>query len=99
MKTWHIRVVQAADGTVPNRTRAGARYMASWLWFLPALASAHAAGIRDLSFMVGIVATGMAAYALLARLRADRQFLHDVLCGTCLVDTRPTAAGPAQLEA
>ena len=36
------------------------------LWFLPALASAHAAGIRSVAFMACMVAAGMVAYALLA---------------------------------
>jgi len=97
MKTWHIRV-QTADGRVPSRSRAAARYVASWLWFVPALASAHAAAIRSVGFMACMVGVGMAAYALLARLRADRQLPHDVLCGTWLVDTRQSPAPPAQLR-
>jgi uncharacterized RDD family membrane protein YckC len=97
MKTWHIRV-QTADGRPPGRLRAAARYVASWLWFLPALASAHAAGILSVVFMACVVAAGMAAYALLALMRADRQLLHDVLCGTWLVDTRVAPSAPAQLR-
>jgi len=95
MKTWHIRV-QAADGRAPSRTRAAARYVASWLWFLPALASAHATGIRNVAFMAGMVSAGMASYALLTRLRTDRQLPHDVLCGTWMVDTRVVPPAPAQ---
>jgi len=95
MKTWHLRV-QAADGRAPSRTRATARYVASWLWFLPAMASAHAAGIRNLAFMTSLVVAGMAAYALLARMRTDGQWLHDVLCGTRLVDAREAPPAPAQ---
>ncbi|HSB98613.1 MAG TPA: RDD family protein [Burkholderiaceae bacterium] len=98
MKTWHIRLL-AADGRPPRLPRATARYLASWLWFVPALASAHVAGIRSVAFMACMVATGMAAYALLAHLRGDRQLLHDVLCGTRLVDTRAAAPPPAQLPA
>ena len=95
MKTWHIRL-QTASGAVPSRARAFARYMASWLWFVPALASAHFSGIRNALAFVIIVAAGVFAYALLARLRADRQFLHDVLCGTRLVDAREVQRAPAQ---
>ena len=98
MKTWHIRV-QTADGRPPGHWRAAARYASSWLWFLPALASAHLAGLRDVPFMLLVVVSGMAAYMLLARLRGDRQFLHDVLCGTWLVDTRPVTETPAQSAA
>ncbi len=95
MKTWHIRVL-AADGRPPGRLRATARYVASWLWFLPALASAHAAGIRSVGFMASLLAVWMAAYATIARLRSDRQLPHDVLCGTRLVDTRGDRPAPAQ---
>ncbi len=95
MKTWHIEV-QAADGRAPGRARAAARYVASWLWFLPALASAHAAGIRSVAFMACMVVVGVVAYALLARMRTDRQLMHDVLCGTWLVDTREAPSPPAQ---
>jgi uncharacterized RDD family membrane protein YckC len=98
MKTWHIRV-QTLDGRAPPWPRAVARYLASWLWFLPALASAHFTGLRSVPFMALMLVTGMAGYLLLARLRADRQYLHDVLCGTCLVDTRVAPTSPAQSPA
>jgi uncharacterized RDD family membrane protein YckC len=88
MKTWHIRV-HTLDGRVPGRLRALARYLLSWLWFLPALLSAHAAGLSSLAAIAITVVAGMAAYALLARMRPDRQFLHDVVCGTRLIDSRP----------
>ncbi len=96
MKTWHIRL-QAADGSAPSRARACARYIASWLWFVPALASAHFSGVRSTPAFITIVAAGVFGYALLARLRADRQFLHDVLCGTRLIDAREAKPAPAQL--
>jgi uncharacterized RDD family membrane protein YckC len=96
MKTWRIRV-QTIHGAVPSRARAFARYTASWLWFLPALASAHFSGIRSTLAFAAIVAAGALAYALLARARADRQLLHDVLCGTRLVDAREAQPAPAQL--
>jgi uncharacterized RDD family membrane protein YckC len=96
MKTWHIRL-QVRGGGAPSQARAFARYVASWLWFLPALASAHFSGIRSALAFAGIVGVGLLAYALLARLRDDRQFLHDALCGTQLVDSREVQPAPAQL--
>jgi uncharacterized RDD family membrane protein YckC len=95
MKTWHIRL-QMRNGGVSGPARAFARYVASWLWFLPALASAHLSGIRSTLAFAVIVVVGMLAYATLARLRDDRQFLHDVLCGTQLVDSREMQPAPAQ---
>ena len=95
MKTWHIRL-QTVGGGAPSQARAFARYVASWLWFLPALACAHFSGIHSTLGFAVIVAVGMLTYALLARLRADRQFLHDVICGTQLVDAREVQPAPAQ---
>jgi hypothetical protein len=43
-----------------------------------------------------MVVAGVATYAMLALMRSDRQWLHDVLCGTRLVDTRVTSTPPAQ---
>ena len=62
MKTWHIRL-QTRDGGAPGQARAFARYVASWLWFLPALASAHLSGIRSTLAFAVIVVVGMLAYA------------------------------------
>lgn len=95
MKTWHIRL-QSAGGGPPSRPRAIARYLLSWLWFVPALACAHLAGVNSVAGFGTIVTAGMVAYAVLARLRPDRQWLHDVICGTVLVDSRPRPASPAQ---
>jgi len=98
MKTWRIRL-QTAAGALPSWPRATVRYVASWLWFLPALASAHAAGVHSPAGFGLIVVAGMLAYAALAWLRPDRQWPHDVLCGTRLVDTRSARAAPAQSAA
>jgi uncharacterized RDD family membrane protein YckC len=95
MKTWHIRL-QTPGGGVPSQLRSFLRYGASWLWFLPALACAHFSGIQSTLGFAVVVAAGVLAYALLARLRGDRQFLHDVLCGTQLVDARSEQPAPAQ---
>jgi uncharacterized RDD family membrane protein YckC len=98
MKTWRLRVVRRDGGPV-SRTCAFARYVLCWLWFLPALASVHYAGIRSTAATFGVLAIGMAGYLLLARLRTDRQFLHDVACGTQVVDLRSAPAKPAQSTA
>lgn len=95
MKTWHIRL-QTVSGGVLSKLRAFARYVASWLWFLPALASAHFSGVHGTLAFAVIAVAGVFAYALLARLRADRQFLHDALCGTQLIDAREAQPAPAQ---
>jgi uncharacterized RDD family membrane protein YckC len=98
MRTWQLRVVRH-DGAALSPGRAFVRYLFSWLWFLPALASVRWAGMRSAAMVFVALFAGMAAYLLLARLRDDRQFLHDVVAGTRLVDLRPEepkAVLPAQ---
>ena len=87
MKTWHIRLERAGGGPV-SQPRALARYLASWLWFVPALALAWWLGWHSSGMVFGALCGGALAYAASSRLRGDRQFWHDVLCGTRLVDTR-----------
>lgn len=93
MKTWHMRVL-GPDERPPGPWRAAMRYLLSWLWFVPALAALHLAGLHGAGASAAVVMAGVFAYASLARLRADRQYLHDVVCGTRLVDSRPPP--PAQ---
>ncbi len=88
MQTWHIRLA-TADGRRVSRLRAALRYVASWIWFLPALALWHVAGWRSTGTLMAALAGGIVGYALLALLHPQRQFWHDALCGTRLVDTRP----------
>jgi uncharacterized RDD family membrane protein YckC len=86
MKTWHVRVV-TADARPLSQWRALARYVLSWLWFLPALASAHLAGLGG-GAIAALLFSGVVVYALLSHFHPQRQFLHDVLCGTRLIDWR-----------
>ena len=91
MKTWHVRVVDA-HGAAVSQPRALARYVAAWVWFVPGLAIVHYAGLSGGASLTGALLGWVALYAVAAHLRADRQFWHDVLCGTRLVDSRPAAA-------
>lgn len=92
MQTWGIRLVDA-DGQPVSRWRAMARYLACWIWVLPALGLAqllgwHSAGALSMALLAGIV-----VYALLALAHPQRQFWHDALCGTRLIDVRPPKTG------
>lgn len=89
MKAWHLRLVSAAGGPV-SQPRALARYLLSWLWFVPALLAMYLAGIHGLGAIFGVLITGVLAYAALARLHPQRQFWHDIACGTRLVSTAPS---------
>ena len=86
MKTWHIRVVDNA-GQALSQKRALARYLASWLWFLPPLLITLPMGLPAPE--VGVLTLGwVAIWALLCRFHPQRQFLHDALVGTRLITHR-----------
>lgn len=87
-KTWHIKLVNHVGAPV-TLGRAACRYVASWVWFVPALATAYT--VRPLSSFAifSLMALGSLAYAALAFLHPQRQFVHDVVCGTRLIDVKP----------
>lgn len=87
MKTWHIRLVNKSGKTV-SRARALARYALSWIWFVPALAVAEITGARTGAPLWGWMFAGVLLIAVVGRWSPDRQFIHDLLCGTRLVDAR-----------
>ena len=87
MKTWNIRVVDA-QGQPLTQARALARYVLSWLWFLPPLLLTGLLGISGLEAVV-IVLGWVLVWALLSRFHALGQFVHDALAGTRLVSSEP----------
>jgi uncharacterized RDD family membrane protein YckC len=87
MKTWHIRVVDA-QGRPVSQPRALARYVLSWLWFLPPLAALAPFQLNGGETFV-LVAGWVLVWALLSRFHPQRQFLHDALAGTRLVSSQP----------
>lgn len=89
MKAWHVRLVTDRSAPVSQR-RALARYVLSWLWFVPALLALYLAEIHSLGAIFGVLAAGVLAYAALSRLNPQRQFWHDVACGTRLVSATPS---------
>ena len=93
MKTWHLRVL--TDRGLPlSPRRALARYLASWVWFLPPLALAGALHLPSAAAIFGLMAGWIVLYALSARLHPRRQFWHDWLCDTAIVTSRPVAPLP-----
>lgn len=83
MKTWHIRLVDRSGQPV-TQGRALARYVLSWLWFLPALlamAPFELSGAETAVLLLGWIVV----WALLSRFHPQQQFWHDALAGTRLV--------------
>ncbi|HEY1103020.1 MAG TPA: RDD family protein [Burkholderiaceae bacterium] len=89
MKTWNIRLTDTAGQPVSQR-RALARYLLSWLWFLPPLAA-----LAPFSLSAGesaLLITGwVLVYALLSRFHPQQQFWHDAWAGTRLVSLNTPA--------
>lgn len=88
MKAWHIRLVDR-HGKPVTQARALARYILSWLWFLPALTAIWVADLHGGGAITTLLLVGVVAYALLARLNPERQYWHDMVCGTRLITWRP----------
>ncbi|HEY4956819.1 MAG TPA: RDD family protein [Caldimonas sp.] len=94
MQTWRIRVVTAAGDRL-TQGRALARYVACCCaWFAPATLVAAALHLPPWPSL-GAVAAGIVVYALSALAAPERQFWHDLLCRTRLVDVRERAGTPA----
>jgi len=83
MQTWRIRLETRA-GTLPRAPRAIARYVSAWVWIAPPALAAMLLQLRP-GPSLALVGAWIVGYAALARLAPDRQFWHDVLCGTRLV--------------
>lgn len=88
MKAWHIRLVDRSGHPV-SAPRALARYVLSWMWFAPALLLVWLSALPGLAPLAAAVLAGVLAFAALSRLHPDRQFWHDAVCGTRLIDWRP----------
>ncbi len=90
MKAWHIQLIEIR-GNQPHavsKARAWVRYMLSWLWWLPGLLLLSLSGIQGgLAVSVTMLANVL-AYAFLSQLNPQKQFWHDVVCGTRLVTKR-----------
>ncbi len=91
MQTWHIRVV-TVQGQPLTQPRALMRFLASCAWFAPAAVLASVNGWTRWQGL-GAIAVGVIAYALLTLLHPQRQFWHDAVCGTRLIDERSAKAG------
>lgn len=88
MRTWQVKLVRA-DGRPVTLKQALARYLMSWLWFMPAWGGAWLAGWHQSKLLYGAMAVWLLFYMSLTWLLPQKQFLHDALCRTRLIDTRP----------
>jgi uncharacterized RDD family membrane protein YckC len=91
MKTWHLQLVSDQGLPLPLR-QALKRFLASWLWVLPPCIGVWMTGLlHSHGLKGGVIALGLwlLTYTSLTKLLPQGQFLHDVICRTRLIDTRP----------
>jgi hypothetical protein len=65
------------------------RYLLSWVWFLPALGMAAVLGTPGGAGLWASLLGGITVVVVAAHWSPDRQFVHDLICGTRLIDCRP----------
>ena len=87
MKTWRLKLVRPGHSHLSLQT-AAVRYLLSWMWVLPALLVSLVLGLHQWQAL-GTVGVGILLWALTAYFDKDRQFLHDKLTGTRLVQLPP----------
>jgi uncharacterized RDD family membrane protein YckC len=87
MKTWRLKLVRPGHPNLSLQT-AAVRYLLSWMWVLPALLVSLVFGLHQWQAL-GAVGVGILLWSLTAFFDKDRQFLHDKLTGTRLVQLPP----------
>jgi uncharacterized RDD family membrane protein YckC len=98
MQTWHLRLVDT-HGRLVSAWRALLRYLLCWVWFLPPLALLRWSGTHSKAEIALVMIAWPLGYAALSFALPQRQFLHDLLAGTRLVNSPPTAAAKAESAA
>ena len=98
MKTWHVRLVDR-QGQAVTQQRAFARYLFSWVWFLPPIALTRPFDVSAAETLV-LTLGWVAVWALLSRFQREGQYWHDVWAGTRLIhDTRkPHSSAPQAVD-
>lgn len=87
MQTWRIRIVDT-QGRPLTLGRAWLRYALSLVWVVPPVAVFALRGVTDWKPLTAALLAWVAAWGLLSYLHPQRQFWHDALAGTRLVDAR-----------
>lgn len=83
MKTWRIKLIKPGTARVSPGI-AAARYLLAWMWFLPALLVNYGFSLKTWPELA-VMAAGVALWAASALFDKDKQFLHDKLLGTRLI--------------
>ena len=87
MKTWRMKLL-CKNGNAVSTRAAALRYLLSWMWILPALIVALVLDLHRWQAL-GAIFAGILLWSLTAFFDKDRQFLHDKLAGTRMVQLPP----------
>ena len=82
MKTWHVQI-RTPDGQRLSQGRAFARFVLSWVWFVPPLLVSQTLSLGALTGLA-ITVLWVLIWATASRFHPDRQFWHDAWAGTRL---------------
>ncbi len=85
MKTWRIRLIDTAGRPVSS-ARALLRYLLCWLWFLPPMSTRAIWPTLPALEVCVLLGGWICVWALLSNFHPQRQFWHDALAGTRLVE-------------
>lgn len=83
MKTWRIKIERPGHTHLSLQT-AVVRYLLSWMWVVPAALACMIFGLQHWQAL-GAIGAGVLVWSATALFDKDRQFLHDKLTGTRLV--------------
>jgi len=83
LQTWRIKLEFPGYSHVPLKI-AALRYVLCWLWVMPAVLVSSAMHLEHWHVLYALLG-GIVLWSLTAFLDKDRQFLHDRLAGTRLV--------------
>lgn len=88
MKTWRFKVVDT-NGNPVRAWRAGLRFVLAWMWILPGLAIASFFQGKQWGSLLAIPALNLLVWGAAIYLDPQRQFLHDRIAGTRLINAPP----------
>jgi uncharacterized RDD family membrane protein YckC len=92
MRTWQVRLLNT-QGRPISAWQALFRFFLSWLWFMPAWLLAWLADWHQSKYMFGGMLVWAMFYAGISRLLPQQHFLHDLICGTRIIDHRDQLPG------
>jgi uncharacterized RDD family membrane protein YckC len=84
MKTWRFMIVDNTGARI-SLMRATARYLLAWLWFLPPLIALTFTELNKNRLSLVLV-SWLILYIFLAWRHPSKQFLHDRIAGTRLIN-------------